>query len=161
LPWIGTALMVVSAISFALFQLLTRRLSGHVPNHIQYATTAFICFVITALPAPFFLPDPWPGALDLLFIVGLGLCNATGQLLLIAAFQRVPASTLAPFNYCQLLMAMVFSIFWFHQTPDTLALTGMALIIAAGVFLATRAPVPPALRQDISRIIQDTPHQSD
>ncbi|MDS1139920.1 DMT family transporter [Pusillimonas sp. SM2304] len=143
LPWLGTLLMVVSAVSFALFQLLTRRLSSRVPNHIQYAYTAFICFIITALPAPFFLPDPWPGALDLLFIVSLGLCNATGQLLLIAAFQRVAASTLAPFNYCQLLMAVAFSMFWFQQTPDLPALAGIALIIAAGVFLATRPSGPP------------------
>ncbi len=137
LPWLGTLLMVISALSFAAFQLVTRRIAGQVPNHTQYATTAFICFIITAIPAPFFLPDPWPDATDLIFIIGLGLCNAAGQLLLIAAFQRVAASTLAPFNYCQLLMAVAFSTFWFGQVPDMLAFMGIALIIIAGIFLAT------------------------
>lgn len=138
LPWLGTVLMVISAFSFAGFQLLTRRLSGEVPGHIQFASTAFICVVITGIPAPFFLPQPWPGLYDLLFIISLGLCNAAGQLLLIAAFQRVAASTLAPFNYCHLLMAMVISTYWFKQALDTLAITGIALIIMAGVFLVTR-----------------------
>lgn len=138
LPWLGTLLMVISAFSFAGFQLITRRLSGEVPGHIQYASTAFICVIITGIPAPFFLPSPWPGLFDLLFIISLGLCNATGQFLLIAAFQRVTASTLAPFNYCQLLMAIAISAYWFKQTPDTVAIMGIVLIIMAGVFLATR-----------------------
>lgn len=140
LPWVGTGLMVISAISFALFQLLTRRLADKVPGHIQYSYAAFICLIITAVPAPFFPPSPWPGWRDLLFIIGLGLCNGAAQLLLIAAFQRVNASTLAPFNYFQLLMAMAFSAFWFNQAPDTLAKAGIALIMLAGLFLATRRP---------------------
>lgn len=137
LPWLGTALMLISALSFALFQLLTRQLANKVPGYIQYSYTAFTCLFITAVPAPFFLPDPWPDLHDLLFIIGLGLCNGAAQLLLIAAFQRVAASTLSPFNYFQLLMAIAFSTFLFKQPPDSLALIGIGLITLAGVFLAT------------------------
>lgn len=35
-----------------------------------------------------------------------------------------------------LLLAVGFSTFWFHKPPDALAMSGMALIIAAGVYLA-------------------------
>lgn len=136
LPLIGTVLMVVSAVSFAVFQLLTRRLAGKVPGHIQYSYTAFVCVVITGLPAPFFLPDPWPDLPDFLFILSLGICNGAGHLLLLAAFHRVAASTLAPLNYCQLLMAVAFSTFLFNQPPDVPAMMGIGLIAAAGVFLA-------------------------
>lgn len=139
--------MVIAAISFALFQLLTRKLSNKVPGHIQYSYAAFICLIITAVPAPFFPPEAWPGWQDLLFIIGLGLCNGAAQLLLIAAFQRVSASTLAPFNYFQLLIALGFSSYWFNQTPDTLAQAGILLIILAGVFLATRRERKPAPAQ--------------
>src|SRR5690625_1324950 len=52
LPWLGTTLMVVAAVSFALFQLLTRKLAAHVPYHVQYGTTAALCLIITAVPAP-------------------------------------------------------------------------------------------------------------
>lgn len=136
LPLLGTVLMAVSAISFAIFQLLTRRLAGKVDGHIQYSYTAFVCVVITGLPAPFFLPDPWPGLGDFLFILSLGICNSAGHLFLIAAFQRVAASTLAPLNYGQLLMAVAFSTILFDQAPDPLAMSGIVLITAAGVFLA-------------------------
>ena len=58
LPWLGTLLMAVSAVSYAVFQVLTRKLAGPVPGPVQYAYTALICLIATALPAPFFLPDP-------------------------------------------------------------------------------------------------------
>jgi len=144
LPWLGTALMAISAVSYALFQVLTRKLSGRVPNHVQYAYTALVCLVVTAAPAPFFLPDPWPGLRDGAAIVLLGVANGLGQILLIAAFRRVPASTLAPFNYCHLLMAVAYSTFVFGRPPDLLAMAGMALIAAAGLSLATRAHRLPA-----------------
>lgn len=145
LPALGSTLMVVSALSFAVFQLLTRRLAASVPSHVQYCYTAYICVIITGLPAPFFLPDPWPDLPDFLFILSLGICNGAGHLLLLAAFQRVAASTLAPLNYCQLLMAVLFSTFLFNQPPDTPAMTGIALIAVAGVFLALpRGSTPPA-----------------
>ena len=57
LPALGTLLMAVSAVSYAIFQVLTRKLSGKVAGPVQYAYTAFICLIVTALPAPFFLPD--------------------------------------------------------------------------------------------------------
>ncbi|WKK15893.1 DMT family transporter [Achromobacter insolitus] len=138
LPWLGTLLMAVSAVSYAVFQVLTRKLSGRVPGPVQYAYTALICLIVTGLPAPFFLPDPWPDWSDMLFITGLGACSGLAQILLISAFQRVSAATLAPLNYFQLLLAVVFSTFWFQRPPDGLALAGMALIIASGVFLALR-----------------------
>lgn len=138
LPLLGTLLMAVSAVSYALFQVLTRKLSGKVPGPVQYAYAAFICLIVTALPAPFFLPDPWPGPVDTVVIISLGACSGLAQILLIAAFQRVSAATLAPLNYFQLLLAVGFSTFWFQRPPDALALGGMGLIMASGVFLALR-----------------------
>ncbi|MDX3985908.1 MAG: DMT family transporter [Achromobacter sp.] len=138
LPLLGTLLMAVSAICYAIFQVLTRKLSGKVPGPVQYAYTAIICLIVTALPAPFFLPDPWPTPGDAAIIIALGACSGLAQVLLIAAFQRVSAATLAPLNYFQLLLAVLFSTFWFQRPPDSLALAGMALIMASGVFLAMR-----------------------
>lgn len=138
LPLLGTLLMAVSAICYAIFQVLTRKLSSKVPGPVQYAYTAIICLIVTALPAPFFLPEPWPTPADTAIIIALGACSGLAQVLLIAAFQRVSAATLAPLNYFQLLLAVLFSTFWFQRPPDTLALAGMALIMASGVFLAMR-----------------------
>lgn len=70
----------------------------------------------------------------------MGVSNGLAQILLIAAFQRAEASTLAPLNYCHLLMALGFSTVLFHRPPDALALAGTALIVGAGIFLVSRGP---------------------
>ena len=58
-----------------------------------------------------------------------------GQLLMLAAYKRVAASTLGPLNYLQLLLVVAISAFWFGQVPDVLTLAGTALVAAAGLYL--------------------------
>lgn len=147
LPWLGTVLMAVAAVCYAIFQLLTRRLAGLVASPVQYAYTALVCLVATAVPAPFFLPAEPPAIGAVLVLLAGGACSGLAQWLLLAAFERVEAATLAPLNYFQLLLAVAFSTFWFHRPPDGLAMAGIALIMAAGVYLARRpvkngAPIP-------------------
>ncbi|MGO4578420.1 DMT family transporter [Cupriavidus sp. 2TAF22] len=138
---LGTLLMVAAAFAYALLQLLTRRLAGKADAGVQYGFAAVICMIATGLPAPFFLPAVWPGAADWLAILAMGFMSAGAQVLLILALQRAPASTLAPLNYCHLLLALVYSALWFGRWPDGPAMAGIALIIAAGLSLTlpTRA----------------------
>ena len=76
-------------------------------------------------------------ALGLPFVGGGGPADGRGigQYLLIEAFQKVPASSLAPFNYFHLLLAVVFSVLVFGQRPDAIALLGIAVIGCAGLAL--------------------------
>jgi drug/metabolite transporter (DMT)-like permease len=145
LPWLGTVLMAVSAVCYAIFQLLTRRLAGLVPSPVQYGYTALVCLAVTALPAPFFLPVHRPQWGEVLLLLAGGACSGAAQWLLLAAFERVEASTLAPLNYFQLLLAVALSTFWFHKPPDGLAMSGIALIVAAGIYLARSRPAGPAV----------------
>ena len=140
LPLLGTLLMAVAAVCYAIFQLLTRRLAGLVPSPVQYAWTALICLIVTLLPAPFFLPAQTPPWGDILLLLLGGACSGGAQWLLLLAFERVDASTLAPLNYFQLLLAVAFSTFWFNRPPDALATAGILLIIMAGLYLARARP---------------------
>lgn len=136
LPLVGTLLMVVSAICYALFQLLTRLLSGRVPAPVQFAHMALACLIITNLPL-LFMPQvtlpPWP---EMALLIAGGAVSGSAQLLLLAAFRRVAATTLAPLNYVQLLLAVLISTLWFQRPPDAPMLVGMALIVVAGIYLA-------------------------
>lgn len=142
LPLIGTLLMAVSAVCYAAFQLLTRRLSGLVSPALQYGYMALICFVVTAVPAPFFWPTQPVAVADVLLLMGAAAASGIAQLLLLAAFRRVEAATLAPLNYLQLLMAVLISSFWFARTPDAIAGAGIALIVVAGLYLSLGRPTP-------------------
>jgi drug/metabolite transporter (DMT)-like permease len=65
-----------------------------------------------------------------------GACSGGAQWLLLAAFARVDAATLAPLNYFQLLLAVLISTFWFQRRPTDLRWPASALILAAGIYLA-------------------------
>ena len=81
--------------------------------------------MLTGVPALALLPEPLPpGELALMFAGGL--CSGAAQLLLLAAFRRVAAATLAPLNYFQLLLAVLLSSFVFQRPPDAIALAGIA-----------------------------------
>lgn len=140
LPLLPSLLMLISAVSYALFQLLTRRLAGQVPFAVQFFFMACACLVLTLLPAlvrqQLVLPPlhQWP-----LPLLG-GFLSGAAQLLLLAAYRRVPAATLAPLNYLQLLMAVLISMAFSHRMPDVYALLGMTAIAAAGIALALCRP---------------------
>ena len=78
----------------------------------------------------------------LLFIV-MGMLGAAGHFVLIRAFEYAPASVLAPFVYAQLVAVLILGYLVFGAFPDAASLTGMAIIVASGIWMAnhqTRAP---------------------
>jgi len=149
LPVWGTLAMGLSAVCYAMFQILTRRLSGLVPAPVQFAYMAFFCLVVTSVPGFFVSHPTLPDLPTALLLLAGGGVSGLAQLLLLAAFRRVSAATLAPLNYLQLLMALVISTVWFQRPPDGLALAGIALILAAGTYLATARRTPRASLQKI------------
>ncbi len=130
----ATGLLVLAAISNALYQLLTRRL----PNDSPYTTLFYSALVGTvglSLALPF---ADMPGEVtrhDALFLLVLGLSAGLGHWMLIKAFLRAPASLVAPFTYLQLIWATLFGYLVFDQLPDGLSALGMAVIVASGVGL--------------------------
>ncbi len=61
-----------------------------------------------------------------------GVASATGNLLLVLAYRRADATTVAPFVYTQLVSATLLGLLVFGTFPDTLALAGLALLLVAG-----------------------------
>ena len=117
------------------------------PGHEGGSTASFAPPGLTALPRA----DPlaWPGPGDLARMVLVGMLSGLGQYLLIKAYQRVSASSLAPFNYFHLLLAVVFSVLVFGQRPDALALLGIAVIACAGLVLTL-----PVFRTQLAAILE-------
>ncbi len=136
LPLLGTVLMAISALCYAVFQLLTRQLAGQIPAPVQYAHMAGVCLAVTAVATVVVWPQRWPNAVEWGILILGALASCGGQLLILAAYKRVAASTLAPLNYLQLMLAVAISAWWFGLVPDALTLAGTALIAAAGVYLA-------------------------
>lgn len=132
-----------AAISFTLYQLVTRRLSA--TDHP--VTSNFLTSVVGSLVMSVLVIFNWqtPTLHDALMMAALGAMAMSGHLLLTNAFRFASAATLAPFTYAQIIFAGVVGFFAFGHVPDLGAILGMAVIIASGLCMAWvqgRAPRP-------------------
>jgi drug/metabolite transporter (DMT)-like permease len=129
-------LPLLSAAAFAAYAICTRLLSRNDSWATTFIWSSLLGLVVLSLAAPFDWRSPdLAGWLGLAF---LGLIGSLGHLLLILAYARAPASTLAPFSYIQLIWSTVIGLVWFGNFPDGWTLTGGAIIAASGLYVIHR-----------------------
>lgn len=129
-------LALATAACFATYQLMTRKLAGVDSTIATLFIGAAVGTAAMTLVVPFFWKLPETAWHALLFVV-MGMLGAAGHFVLIRAFEHAPASVLAPFVYAQLVMVLLLGYLVFGAFPDAASLTGMAIIVASGVWIAT------------------------
>jgi drug/metabolite transporter (DMT)-like permease len=155
LGW-AALLPLAGAISYAVFQVLTSRLST---LESPYTTHFHTGLVGAGLLAPWLAGWIATGGLDVGELArqagwhGLGLVllagffGTVGHLCLILALGVAPASSLMPFMYLQIGMAALLGWWLFGHVPDRWAQLGMAVVAvcgALGAWLNLRESAAPA-----------------
>ena len=100
---------------------------------------------VTALIQPFIWvplrPEMWA------LLVAIGVMGGAGHYLLVLAFERAPASLLAPFAYTQMIWASLFGMIVFAEWPAAATIAGGLVIAAGGLTViwseAAARPPPP------------------
>jgi S-adenosylmethionine uptake transporter len=149
-------LPVLAALTYALNQLMTRRLgveskASAMSVYIQAAfvvvSLAFFAvagdgrFVTEASdPSMYFLLRAWvwPASSDYLVLFGLGVNSAIVGYCLSQAYRLADAATVAPFEYVGLPMAVFWGWWVFADLPQWEVWVGMALILGSGLFVFLR-----------------------
>ncbi len=123
-----------AAISFTVYQLLTRRLSG--TDHP--VTSNFLSSLVGFLVMSVLVTFNWrtPSVHDAVLMASLGLMAMSGHLVLTQAFRYASAASLAPFTYGQIVFAGIVGFIAFGYIPDVEAIAGMTVIIASGLCMA-------------------------
>lgn len=122
---------LITALLFALYQLLTRKLAGRDNPYTTLFFTALVGAAATSLPLPFVWQTPhWHQALVL---VGIGLLGGFGHFCLIHAVEHSSPAALAPFVYTQLVWSTLLAWLAFAEFPGPGSLFGMMVIAAAGM----------------------------
>ncbi|WP_185983103.1 DMT family transporter [Aureimonas mangrovi] len=80
----------------------------------------------------------WPTWEQGLLLVGAGLCGGVGQLLLTACYRYADTSTIAPFEYTSLVLAILIGYFLFGEAVQATTLIGGAIVVSAGIFIIYR-----------------------
>lgn len=132
----GTAVLgCITALSFAGFQLATRRVAHDSPLTTNFYGGLFGAVALT-LALPFFWQTPELSAGHWALLVSTGLSGFVAHWLQIIGFRHAPASVLAPYAYLQILAATALGWAVFGQLPDAVTAAGMALICLAGLVVA-------------------------
>jgi drug/metabolite transporter (DMT)-like permease len=135
-------LPVTNATTFAIYQIVTRRLANQESPYtsIFYAGLVGTVLLSGILPDVWMLPQTWGHALA---FAAIGLFAALGHLILIKAYVYASAARLAPFSYSQLIWVSFIGFIMFGDFPDAWSLIGMAVVIASGVYVANHQRHPP------------------
>ena len=129
-------LPLLSAFFYASILIITRILGQ---SETVLTTLFYTCsggLILSSIMVLFFWKAPSP--LQWLFLMWLGLLGAVGHFFMIKAFEKAPASLLAPFNYTSLIWATILGLVLFGDFPDAWTIFGAIIIIASGLYLIKR-----------------------
>jgi drug/metabolite transporter (DMT)-like permease len=128
---LGQAAAVACAFAAAASNMLLRIISNGERHTSIIALNAVYQLIITgALMLGSFVV---PSGYDLMRLAIAGGLSGAGQLLLIRAMQRAPASQIGPTNYVQILWAVALGAVVYGETQDAIGYGGLVLIVIAGV----------------------------
>ncbi len=129
----GALFAAASAVLFAVSLIAVRQLSKTESSAAIAFYYASYATLFMAVLLPFFWITPTLRELALLLICGL--CGGVGQYLTARAYGHSPASALAPFNYSQLIWAVLLGFAMFGNLPGPITLAGAAVIMASGLYV--------------------------
>jgi len=138
-------LPAISAVSFACFMLLNRRLRGTggviaMQGFASIAATVTMTLILVlgtsiGVESISFVA---PTATEWGIIAGIGAFAALGHSLMVVAFRYTTPAVLAPTQYLQIISSTAFGFFVFGDFPDTGKWAGIAIIIACGIYIFWR-----------------------
>ncbi|HRO15396.1 MAG TPA: DMT family transporter [Paracoccus sp. (in: a-proteobacteria)] len=131
----AAVLPLIGAVTYAAGAILTRMVRGD-----STATSILWSTAVATLGASLVAPFVWQPVQtgDLWAFLLIGLLGTAAQALLIRAFSLAEAAAVAPFGYTGLIWAGLWGWLFFGAVPDFWALTGAAIIVAAGLYVWTR-----------------------
>ena len=94
-------------------------------------------------PTLLFLLRAWivPAQSDSAVMIVIGILSAFGAYLISQGYRMAEATTVAPFEYIALPMAIFWGVIIFDEWPDTVAFIGIGLIFSSGLYAFWRENV--------------------
>lgn len=137
-----------TAIGFAFYILVTRGLSRRMhPVTLQFHTgliASLLCLPLLLLAqgsGTELMDLVWPEGIAWLWLFGVGCFAAVSHMMMTYALSLAPSATLAPLQYLELPVATLLGYLMFQDFPNALTLTGITIIIGAGLYMIHRERV--------------------
>ncbi|MEW2917222.1 DMT family transporter [Ruegeria sp. ANG10] len=135
-------LPLVVALLFSLFMLVTRQIAKNTdPIALQAASGMMAIILMLPVLMAGTIGGSWAVSLILpppdihLLLIAIGLLGTVAHLLMTWSLRFAPSATLAPMQYLEIPMATLFGWLVFHDLPNGIAAIGIAITIAAGLYV--------------------------
>lgn len=125
---------LAGAFAYALYSIITRKLSGIVPANTMQFWTGLVGTVFLLPFAVFNWQMPISG-FEWMVMSSLGLFAWAGHQFFTKAIALAPPNLLMPFGYSFILYVTTWSYFVFDDVPDKWTIVGAVIIIIAGLFI--------------------------
>ncbi len=132
----AAVLALISALMFALYNILTRKVSRDDSFETSLVYMGVVGFIGAMLIAPFYWRPV--AAAEALWLLLISATSITGHLLLIRSLALAPAVILQPFNYFILVWAILIAFWFYGEVLSATTLLGAGIVVASGVFIAHR-----------------------
>lgn len=150
-PW-GVTLCLINAGCATAYHLLTRVLARTETTSALLFNTALVGVAVFAVMSIGQWHGPVPNLPDIGLMLLLGVLMTGGHFLFTAAYREAPASLLAPVYYLQLFWAGGLGWLVFGHIPDRLSLTGMGLVMLAGIGIALSTHLSNRRARSVARV---------
>ncbi len=138
-------LPLVVAVVFALFMLVTRQIAKET-DPIALQAVSGVMATAMLLPILLFgtaadmreLSLIVPNSDSHVLLVAIGLLGTVAHLFMTWSLRYAPSATLAPMQYLEIPVATLFGWMIFHDLPDGIAAIGIAITVAAGLYVILR-----------------------
>lgn len=148
---LGALIALSAALFSAIAMTFLRKMS--VGEHaititFYFSLTFTVCSALTSLFG-------WvtPSSTQWLLIVLAGLFGVFGQLLMTYSYRHAEASTIAPLDYSNMVMAMILGYVFFGEIPSLSVWIGAPLVVGAGLIILWREY---SLKKRLSSAIPET-----
>ena len=138
---IGIFYGILGALFYSLYKIATRVLA---PKESTVTSLLFAGAAGVILTSIFMLinfdpisgTESWesPRINGWILLISVGCFGAIGQLVILWAYAKSKATTLAPISYCHIIWAVLFGFLIFNSLPNVQTVLGALLIVFSGIY---------------------------
>jgi len=128
---------LASGFCYAMYIIITKKLSFRAPPVL----TLFYSAIVGILILTPFVISYWiaPDLKGVLMGAAMGFFAASSHFMIIKALEFASASEISPFNYFEIVVAIILSYLVFGFLPNVQAIIGLIIIIISGLYVSWRA----------------------
>jgi drug/metabolite transporter (DMT)-like permease len=130
--WLPTVVAIGGVCVYSGYLLSTRALRGTSATVLAtYQMGGALVFGLVMLPFAWVPPT----LVDVALLMALGLVGVAAHLAVTKSLALAPAPVVVPWQYAMILWGILFGWIFFDEVPEPIMLVGVAIIVAAGLWL--------------------------